>query len=87
MIGEDMEGAAPTTEQLKNDWADAYGITAPVLSDGAWGVGGAYMSGSLPSQTLLGPGMKIIIKDGYPISDEAIDAVLPNQDAVEVEEE
>lgn len=77
MIGEDLTGAAPTAEQLKVDWADKYGITAPVLSDGGFGVGWTYMSGDLPSQTLLAPGMEIIIKDGYPISGEAIDEVLP----------
>ena len=53
-------------------WANTYGLSTPVLSD-ASGVSYNYeVDGYIPSTSLLGPGMEILVIDGT-ISESDID--------------
>ena len=76
LLAETNAGTAPTADELM-DWASDYGLTTPVLSDASWGVSNRYEEdGGIPTQTLLGPGMEIILVDEW-VSDSDIEAALP----------
>ena len=86
MLTESYAQEPPTQAEL-NEWADEYGQTFPVVSDGeryihSFGIKGIGEGGSgplgvgLPSQTLLGPGAKLIIVDGD-VEESDIEAALP----------
>ena len=72
------EGAATEPSQTDlQDWVTAYGITYAVVDDDEWGVGWNYMTGSLPSSTLIAPGGVLTTVNGFDLTDSDIEAVLP----------
>jgi hypothetical protein len=78
LMAETNSGTTPTAEELKSEWADKYGITAPVVADEGWAVGSLYeRDGGIPSQHLIGPGMEILAIDQFPVSESDIEAALP----------
>ena len=87
MLTENYDQVPPSQEDL-NTWADEYGETFPVVSDGeryihSYGIKGIEEGGTgplgvrLPSHTLLGPGAEILIVDSHEVSAEDIEAALP----------
>ena len=56
LIIENNQNEPPTQEDLV-DWADNYGLTMPVLSDGDETVMWRYSSGGLPTLVLIDHGM------------------------------
>lgn len=77
-MAETNSGSTPTADELKAEWADVYGISAPVLADEGWAVGSLYeRDNGIPSQTLLGPGLEIIKVDQFPVAESDIEAALP----------
>ncbi len=77
MLGETNDGSAPTSDDLQ-EWAATYGSTHPLVSDPSFGYGWNFMSGSLPSQTLMGPGNVIVAVDQYGLGGSDIEEVLPD---------
>jgi hypothetical protein len=77
MLTETNEGVPPGLEDLAL-WADEFGQTFPVLSDGdlAFSRFIDREGYSLPSHTLLSPGAEVLIAHGEP-TDEDIEAALP----------
>jgi hypothetical protein len=76
LLAETNEGTAPTEDDLMS-WATDYGLTTPVLSDSGWGISNRYEEdGGIPTQTLFGPGMEIILVDEW-VTDSDIEAALP----------
>ena len=67
LLTENGDSAPPTQSDLAS-WANQYGQTFPVLSDGNWLVNRFSRRGSvsLPSISLLGEGAQVIIPDGDP---------------------
>jgi len=68
LLTENSDSVPPTQADL-NTWADQYGQTFPVVSDGdryihTFGAKGSDVGVALPSQTLLGPGGEILVPDG-----------------------
>jgi len=60
------------------EWADEFGISHAVVADSAFQVGVNYNpDGSIPSMTLLAPGMEIVLLDQNSISEEEILPYLP----------
>ncbi len=49
----------PTTEDLAG-WASTYGIQFPVMEDPNSSIYWRFGTGSLPSMTLLGPGLEVL---------------------------
>ena len=85
MLTENYDGVPPTQADL-NIWADQYGQTFPVVSDGeryihSFGIkregegGTGPLAVGLPSHTLLGPGAELIVVDGE-VTEEDIEATL-----------
>jgi peroxiredoxin len=75
ILGETLEYTAPSQSTLQN-WADAYGLSIPVLSDPAWAATSAYMpNGTIPAETLIKPGGEILVVDGD--GESMISAALP----------
>ncbi len=75
LIAEDIEYNATTTEDAAV-WADTHGLTFPVLADANWEVGNRFEVGNgIPSYSLLGPGMEVLIKDGT-VTDADIEAAI-----------
>jgi len=78
LIVENAESEPPTVDEL-NEWVDYAGATHPVVSDPEWEVVLSYALRDwtvLPSQTLIAPGMEIIVADG-PVEEDDILALLP----------
>jgi hypothetical protein len=78
LLGENMASMPPSTSQLAG-WANAYGSNHPVVADPYFQVTSRYISGStigLPSMTLLGPGMEVLIRDSW-VSDWQVAQALP----------
>lgn len=78
MIGEDNSGGTPSSESLKADWADAYGVTHPVVADAGFGEAQSrsWISGGIPTYTLIAPGGEVLSADsGY--SPSQIESILP----------
>ena len=80
MIGENDMYQTPTPADLTS-WADRFGLTHPLVADPDFNVTARFLApGStsigLPSMTLIGPGMKIHIADGF-VQDSDIEALLP----------
>jgi hypothetical protein len=60
VYSETEEGALPTADDLAG-WASRYGITdTPVMADANSAIYWRFGTGSLPSMTLLGPGMEVL---------------------------
>lgn len=57
------------------EWAEQYNLSFPVLADESY-TGNKFISGGIPSTSLIAPGGEIIIRDA-PVTDEDIEAVLP----------
>ena len=78
MLTETLDEVPPNQTDL-NTWADTYGQTFPVLSDDQGIVDSFSPRGSvsLPSLSLIGPGMEVIIADGE-IEEEDVIAALAN---------
>lgn len=76
MLGEYTDGSTPTADQLM-EWVDTYGLTHPVVSDPNFGYGWQFMSGSLPSQTLMSAGAELEQIDQYGLGGSDIEEVLP----------
>lgn len=75
LIAEDNESNATDTADAK-DWADTHGLTFPVLADAGWTVGNRFeLDNYIPTYSLLGPGLEVLIKDGS-ITDADIEAAL-----------
>ena len=66
LMGENNDSQPPTQEEL-GEWADAYGLTFPVLSDPNFGMGYTYVpgGGSLPFLALIDRGMVITATGNY----------------------
>ncbi len=77
LLGENNSGGAPTTDELQ-EWAASYGSTHPLVSDAGFGYGWNFMSGALPSQTLMGPGAVLVQIDQYGLGGSDIEEVLPD---------
>jgi hypothetical protein len=77
MLVETNQGVPPEQEDLAL-WADEFGQTFPVLSDGdlAFSRFIEREGYSLPSHTLLGPGAEVLIAHGEPL-EEDIEGALP----------
>ena len=86
LLTENYAQVPPTQEDLQT-WANEYGETFPVVSDGeryihSYGIKGIGEGGTgplgvrLPSNTLLGPGGEILLVDAGEIHEEDIEAAL-----------
>ena len=67
LLGENGSSQAPTQADLQ-EWADAYGLTHPVVADPGYGVTTRFVLGSsiaLPTMHLLGPNAEVLITDSY----------------------
>ncbi len=73
VYSETDSGALPTTEDLSG-WASTYGIQFPVMEDPGSEIYWRFGTGSLPSMTLLGPGMEVL-ESGY-VAPNAVEAYL-----------
>jgi hypothetical protein len=63
MFSSNNSGATPSQEDLET-WANTYGLSTPVLSDAK---GASYrfeVDNYIPTTSLLGPGMEVLIVDG-----------------------
>jgi hypothetical protein len=59
VYSETDSGSLPTAEDLAG-WAGTYGIDFPVMEDPGSEVYWRFGTGSLPSMTLLGPGLEVL---------------------------
>jgi peroxiredoxin len=78
LLGEDLSGRTPGQAELQ-EWADAFGLTHPVVADGGWGVTSRYLrssSFSIPTMSLLGAGAEVVARDTW-VSETTIRANLP----------
>ena len=78
-MGENSSYATPSEAELQ-DWANRFGLSHPVIADTDFSVTHRYVdpqatSIGLPSFTLLGRGMKVVIGDGF-VQDSDIEAAL-----------
>ena len=67
LLGENHFGGDSTQQNLQT-WADAAGITHPVVADDGWGVTARFLnSGSLviPTMHLIGPGGEVLARDTW----------------------
>lgn len=58
VLQQNVDGGAPTVDDLRQ-WADYYGIAAPVLGDGAAASGGAIQNGQFPAVLVLDRRMRV----------------------------
>jgi hypothetical protein len=70
------------TEGGLQEWADAYGLTHPVLADRGFPYYSQFVNGSsinMPNLTLLAPGLEIIWREkaGYRLMESDITPYLP----------
>lgn len=86
LIAENNSSATPTVADL-GYWADNFGLTFPVLSDGGFGISGNYIWADpgfegtiyMPNMQLIGPGMEVIAVNEFEgISASLIEANLPD---------
>jgi hypothetical protein len=84
LIAENNSGGAPSVGDLEY-WADRYGLTFPVLSDGGFGVSWSYIMHesdgtiNMPNMQLIGPGMEVLAVNEFAgISASLIEANLPD---------
>lgn len=77
LVGENNMGGAPSTSTLEA-YADGHGWTYPVVADPGYAYYYPFVTGTfyLPSQTMLGPGLEILMTDGTP-SANMIESNLP----------
>jgi hypothetical protein len=72
LITENNYGATPSVGDLEY-WADNFGLTFPVLSDGGFGVAANYFwtypgfdgTVRMPNMQLIGPGMEVLAVNEY----------------------
>ena len=76
LLGENNDGGAPTTDELMT-WAETYGSTHPVVADPGWAYSSNFISGSIPSETVVSPGVIIEMIDQYGLTAGDIEAYLP----------
>jgi len=85
LISENNSGSTPSVGDL-DYWADNFGLTFPVLSDGGTAIAWSYMMNEItdgmiymPNMQLIGPGMEVIAVNEYSgISASLIEANLPD---------
>jgi hypothetical protein len=84
LIAENNSSATPSVDDLEY-WADNFGLTFPVLSDGGFGVSWTYMMHEsdgtiyMPNMQLIGPGMEVLaVNEVAGISASLIEANLPD---------
>ena len=68
LLAETNSGSAPEQGNLQS-WASAPNndLTFPVLSDPGWGVSNRYeIDNGIPTYSLIGRDMQILIRDGWP---------------------
>ncbi len=70
---ETESGELPSPEELAR-WADAYGISTPVVADPSSSIYWRFGQGSLPDGALLGPGA-VVLNTGF-INDGMIESAL-----------
>ena len=59
-------------------WANQYGITGPVISDPSMAIYSAYeLDGYIPSISLLGDGLEVMVVDSMNIMPGQIEQALP----------
>lgn len=78
LLGEDLSGRAPGQSDLQG-WADAFGLTHPVVADANWGVTARFLrssSFSIPTMSLLGAGAEVLARDTW-VSETEIRNHLP----------
>ncbi|MEM6929210.1 MAG: TlpA disulfide reductase family protein, partial [Myxococcota bacterium] len=78
LLGETASGGTPGQSDVQA-WADAYGISHPVVVDPGYGVAASFVVGGtigLPTMTLLAPGAEIVAADRR-VNQADILAVLP----------
>ena len=74
MFSSNNSGATPSQEDLES-WATTYGLTTPVLSD-AEGVSYRFeLDNYIPTTSLLGPGMEVLIVDDHVTSADIEEAI------------
>jgi hypothetical protein len=74
LLGEDAGGGEPSTDTLVN-WSQGHDYV--VMADPGWAVSyTGYVSGGIPAMSLLGPGLEVVILNGYPQASD-IEALLP----------
>ena len=77
MVAQDA-GYNPADGDDAAQWANDLGVTHPVVADPYWSIGDLYeVDWSIPSLTLIGPGMEVLIEDGW-ITEDDIEAALPD---------
>lgn len=76
LLAENEDYEAPSEDDLA-DFLSSSGLDAPVLADPDFAVGSSYMTGPLPSLTLLGPGAEIRLVDQSSVAASDIEAALP----------
>ena len=59
VLHEDVENEPPTIGDL-NEWAEAFGIEAPVLADGDQATGAAVTQGQYPAVMVIGRTMEVV---------------------------
>jgi hypothetical protein len=77
LLGENYYGTAPSVEELQ-EWANAFGITHPVVSDGGWGVTVRFTgySFALPAMHQMAPGMEILRINTW-VTENQVQSALP----------
>lgn len=78
LLGENLFGGSPSQAE-RQQWADAAGLTHPVVADPGWQVTARFISGStiaLPTMHLIGPGAEVLVRDSW-ISEGTVAANLP----------
>ena len=65
------------TPSIATSLINGYDITHPVVLDDGWSVSSRYGLTSLPSYTLLAPGLKIVSTDEWWMDNSTIERVLP----------
>ncbi len=75
-LAQNDASTTPSPEDLAG-WADAYGLTFPVLADENWGLESRFAQDSgIPSFTLLAPGAEVVATDDWGAT-SMIEDVLP----------
>lgn len=76
LMAEEETGDTPSVNDLES-WAERYELGFPVLMDAGWKIGSRFeLDGSIPSWTLLAPGMIVASVDSAFDADD-IEATLP----------
>ena len=67
------------TQALAQSLVDAYSIPHPVVLDDGWEVSSRFGFSSLPSYTLIGPGLKVVSTDQWWVDSAAIERLLATE--------